>query len=159
MLQPPLPQTPKPIHILKAYDNSYSKMKKEHKCKDKDNPHCPSRPGHPHRPGRPCHPHRPGRPGHLGHPGHPGLPSPLVVLVTLVFWSSWLPWSPSWLCYTPVTPCYTNFTTFPTLLHPITPHYTLFRDVKWVVFVISQQPINEIANWFTVLCVKFSIRF
>ena len=34
--QPPLPQTPKPIHILKAYDNSYSKMKKEQKCKDED---------------------------------------------------------------------------------------------------------------------------
>ena len=27
---------PKPIHILKAYDNSYSKMNKEHKYKDKD---------------------------------------------------------------------------------------------------------------------------
>ena len=31
-----LPQTPKPIHFLKAYDNSYSKMNKEHKYKDKD---------------------------------------------------------------------------------------------------------------------------
>ena len=31
-----MPQTPKPIHILKAYDNSYSKMKKEQKCKDED---------------------------------------------------------------------------------------------------------------------------
>ena len=30
------PQTPKPIHFLKAYDNSYSKMKKEHKYKDED---------------------------------------------------------------------------------------------------------------------------
>ena len=31
-----LPQTPKPIHFLKAYDNSYSKMNREHKYKDKD---------------------------------------------------------------------------------------------------------------------------
>ena len=30
------PHTPKPIHFLKAYDNSYSKMNKEHKYKDKD---------------------------------------------------------------------------------------------------------------------------
>ena len=27
---------PKPIHFLKAYDNSYSKMNREHKYKDKD---------------------------------------------------------------------------------------------------------------------------
>ena len=27
---------PKPIHFRKAYDNSYSKMNKEHKYKDKD---------------------------------------------------------------------------------------------------------------------------
>ena len=32
-----LPQTPKPIHFLKAYDKSYSTMNKEHKYKDKDN--------------------------------------------------------------------------------------------------------------------------
>ena len=31
-----MPQTPKPIHFLKAYDDSYSKMKKEHKYKGKD---------------------------------------------------------------------------------------------------------------------------
>ena len=31
-----LPHTPKPIHFLKAYDNSYSKMNREHKYKDKD---------------------------------------------------------------------------------------------------------------------------
>ena len=31
-----MPQTPKPIHFLKAYDNSYSKMNREHKYKDKD---------------------------------------------------------------------------------------------------------------------------
>ena len=31
-----MPQTPKPIHILKAYGNGYSKMKKEQKCKYKD---------------------------------------------------------------------------------------------------------------------------
>ena len=31
-----LPHTPKPIHFLKAYDNSYSKMNIEHKYKDKD---------------------------------------------------------------------------------------------------------------------------
>ena len=31
-----LPQTLKPIHFLKAYDSSYSKMNKEHKYKDKD---------------------------------------------------------------------------------------------------------------------------
>ena len=30
------PTTPKPIHFQKAYDNSYSKMNKEHKYKDKD---------------------------------------------------------------------------------------------------------------------------
>ena len=29
-------QAPKPIHFLNAYDNSYSKMNKEHKYKDKD---------------------------------------------------------------------------------------------------------------------------
>ena len=29
-------QTPKPIHFLKACDESYSKIKKEHKYKDKD---------------------------------------------------------------------------------------------------------------------------
>ena len=31
-----LPQTPQPIHFLKAYDNSYSKTNREHKYKDKD---------------------------------------------------------------------------------------------------------------------------
>ena len=31
-----MPQTPKPIHFLKAYDISYSKMNKENKYKDKD---------------------------------------------------------------------------------------------------------------------------
>ena len=31
-----LAKTPKPIPFLKAYDNSYSKMNKEHKYKDKD---------------------------------------------------------------------------------------------------------------------------
>ena len=30
------PTPPKPIHFQKAYDNSYSKMNKEHKYKDKD---------------------------------------------------------------------------------------------------------------------------
>ena len=30
------PRPPKPIHFQKAYDNSYSKMNREHKCKDKD---------------------------------------------------------------------------------------------------------------------------
>ena len=30
------PRPPKPIHFQKAYDNSYSKMNKEHKYKDKD---------------------------------------------------------------------------------------------------------------------------
>ena len=28
--------TPNPIHFLKAYDNSYSKMNREHTYKDKD---------------------------------------------------------------------------------------------------------------------------
>ena len=31
-----MPQTPEPKHFLKAYDNSYSKMYKEHKYKDQD---------------------------------------------------------------------------------------------------------------------------
>ena len=31
-----MPQTPKPIHFLKNYDNSYLKMNREHKYKDKD---------------------------------------------------------------------------------------------------------------------------
>ena len=31
-----LPQTPQPIHFMKAYDNSYSKTNREHKYKDKD---------------------------------------------------------------------------------------------------------------------------
>ena len=30
------PRPPNSIHFLKAYDNSYSKMNKEHKYKDKD---------------------------------------------------------------------------------------------------------------------------
>ena len=30
-------QTPKTIHILKAYDESYSKIIRKHKYKDKDN--------------------------------------------------------------------------------------------------------------------------
>ena len=30
------PTPPKPIHFLKAYDDSYSKMNKEYKYKDKD---------------------------------------------------------------------------------------------------------------------------
>ena len=38
MVTPQLLLAPDPqaIHFLKAYDNSYSKMNKEHKCKDKD---------------------------------------------------------------------------------------------------------------------------
>ena len=31
-----MPQTLKPIHFLKAYDSSYSKINKEDKYKDKD---------------------------------------------------------------------------------------------------------------------------
>ena len=120
-------------------------------------PGHPGLPGHPHCPGCPFHPHRPGRPGHLGHPSHSGHSGPLVILVLWSSWSSGHPGQPSLprqpgrpghpghphhsvtpLLHQHFQPCYT-------LLHPITPCLEMWNGL---FFVISQQPINEIANWF-----------
>ena len=68
------------------------------------------------------HPGQPSLPRQPGRPGHPGHPHHSVTP----------------LLHQHFQPCYT-------LLHPITPCLEMWNGL---FFVISQQPINEIANWF-----------